>query len=577
MIACAWRKLGLMARLAISGAAMLALLSSLLVVNFVKTEIDLRSAEYTGRLESSLTMLTTTLTGPAILGDYAGVTELLSAFTLEGDVQRVEWAGMRANPVTVDGKATERTAPAWFEALVGFPSYSGTRRIVVGGTDYGQVSLRLNPRPVVNKIWAQVVGSTLMALVGFAAMFGLMLLTVEHGLRSLERLVRAVRSFEGGDFGVRVDPVGPPEISSSIVAFNRMAEQIGAGFESLRESEAKNRRLAMIVEQSNESILTRDLDGTITSWNKGAERLFGWSASEAIGRMAPELNGRGIVDAGYEDDLSRLSSAETWAAEATRVVKNGSIRNVSVTRAPLLDDAGNVIGEIRIARDVTELKRAQALLIGAKEELEARVLERTAELALARDESEAANRSKSAFLAAMSHEIRTPMNGVVGMIDVLQQSSLRSSQAEIVNLIRESAHALLAIVDDVLDFSKIEAGQFQVDCAPMDVARVVEGVCGTLDPLARQKGVELTLFTDPALPAAALGDATRLRQVLLNLTGNAIKFSSGPERAGRVSVRAGMALQDALADARIRGDRQRHRHGRRDAVAAVHPLHPGRR
>jgi len=206
-----------------------------------------------------------------------------------------------------------------------------------------------------------------------------------------------------------------------------------------------------------------------------------------------------------------------------------------------------VIGEIRIARDITELKKAQALLIKAKEELEARVLDRTAQLALARDESDAANRSKSAFLAAMSHEIRTPMNGVVGMIDVLEQGNLKRSQAEIVKVIRESAYALLAIVDDVLDFSKIEAGQFQVENEPMDVAGVVEGVCDTLDRLAGQKGVELTLFTDPAMPALVLGDSTRLRQVLFNLAGNAIKFSSALERPGRVAVRA-RTVEDGAHD-----------------------------
>jgi two-component system, sensor histidine kinase and response regulator len=188
--------------------------------------------------------------------------------------------------------------------------------------------------------------------------------------------------------------------------------------------------------------------------------------------------------------------------------------------------------------ETTERKRAEHEIRAIHADLERRIVERTDELLQARDAAEQANRAKSAFLAAMSHEIRTPMNGVVGMIDVLEQSSLKGSQGEIVKTVRESAYALLNIVDDVLDFSKIEAGQFQVDSEPMDVAAVVEGACDTLDHLACKQGVELTLFTDPALPARVLGDATRLRQVLLNLAGNAIKFSSTPSRAGRVCVRA---------------------------------------
>ncbi len=190
-----------------------------------------------------------------------------------------------------------------------------------------------------------------------------------------------------------------------------------------------------------------------------------------------------------------------------------------------------VVTALYIAAIVSEREQAEHALVTAKET------------------AEAANRAKSAFLAAMSHEIRTPMNGVIGMIQVLQQSSLKSSQSEIVKVINDSALALLGIVDDVLDFSKIEAGQFEVEHEPMSVAAVVEGACDTLDHLASNKGVELTLFTDPLLPEPALGDAARLRQVILNLAGNAIKFSSGQERTARVAVRATAVAMDSTSPA----------------------------
>jgi signal transduction histidine kinase/CheY-like chemotaxis protein len=160
------------------------------------------------------------------------------------------------------------------------------------------------------------------------------------------------------------------------------------------------------------------------------------------------------------------------------------------------------------------------------------------ELSRAWAAAEQATRAKSDFLATMSHEIRTPMNGVVGMIDVLEHGGLGATQVEIVKTIRESAHALLAIVDDVLDFSKIEAGELHAECEAMDVAQLMEGVCDTLAPLAGKKAVVLTLFTEPAVPALLAGDATRLRQVLLNLAGNAIKFSGASAHAGRVAVRS---------------------------------------
>ncbi len=171
----------------------------------------------------------------------------------------------------------------------------------------------------------------------------------------------------------------------------------------------------------------------------------------------------------------------------------------------------------------------------------AREQDRNEDLERARKAADAATQAKSDFLAAMSHEIRTPMNGVIGMIEVLARSSLKTHQMEMLEMIRESAFSLLTIIDDILDFSKIEAGRLEIEAQPLSVTEVVEKVCVMLNRLAEKQNVELTLFTDPTIPECVAGDSLRLRQVLTNLINNAVKFSGGTRRVGKVLVRAVLA------------------------------------
>ncbi len=261
-----------------------------------------------------------------------------------------------------------------------------------------------------------------------------------------------------------------------------------------------------------------------------------------------------------------LTGVEVLSIEYRITRKNGEIRWISDTAIQFRDASGKLLSYGGVINDITESKQSEnekhemlkaanqsrQAMLGViedqqqakdalhqlNEELENKVTARTADLEQARLEADQANQAKSAFLAAMSHEIRTPMNGVVGMVDVLHQTSLKGYQVEMVDLIRESAFSLLGIIDDILDFSKIEADKLEIESLPMRVADVVEKACGLLDHLAVRKGTELTLFIDPAIPEEVLGDALRLRQILLNLANNAIKFSSGQQRQGHVSVRA---------------------------------------
>ena len=203
------------------------------------------------------------------------------------------------------------------------------------------------------------------------------------------------------------------------------------------------------------------------------------------------------------------------------------------------------VGEDELGDMVKAFNDMLAEIERGREGLEARVQDRTRELEASNRElaamkmrAEEANVAKSSFLASMSHEIRTPMNGVIGMVDVLHQTSLTGYQVEMVDLVRESAFSLLTVIDDILDFSKIEADRLEIEQAPIRLGEVIEKSCGLMDSLALRNDVEFLSFVDPRFPAPLLGDALRLRQIIVNLVNNAIKFSGGGENAGRVSLRA---------------------------------------
>ncbi|MBF0462539.1 MAG: PAS domain S-box protein [Magnetococcales bacterium] len=298
----------------------------------------------------------------------------------------------------------------------------------------------------------------------------------------------------------------------------RIAERTAA----LDALHTKEEEIKSIVENLRDGVITIDTHGIVRSVNQAVEQILGYAADEVIGKnvamLIPESH-RATCD-GYLDLHCRtdLASSSGMGREVEGLHKNGECIALELA-----------ISEYRV--------KGQCFFVGTLHDIRERK-RFIAELTQSRADAEQANRAKANFLAAMSHEIRTPMNGVIGMIDVLHQSSLKGYQVEAVDLIRESAFSLLTIIDDILDFSKIEAGRLEIESIPMSVASVVEKVCGLLDHLAVRKGVELTLFTDPAIPAEVLGDTLRLRQVLINLTSNAIKFSSGQPQAGRVSVRA---------------------------------------
>ncbi|MEO8857234.1 MAG: PAS domain S-box protein [Burkholderiaceae bacterium] len=300
---------------------------------------------------------------------------------------------------------------------------------------------------------------------------------------------------------------------------------------------------AAVIENMAEGVVVADAFSCIESTNSALDAMFGCAPGALVGQHLARLrnwNNPNVRDA-VEQTRRHVDQHARWQGVVTRQKFDGT-PFVTQTQIGAID----MFGErhfFAVLDDITQRQRDQEALRLLNVELETRVQSRTVELERSRHEAEQANQAKSLFLATMSHEIRTPVNGVIGMIEVLQQTSLQQHQADMVDLIRQSADALLTIVNDILDLSKIEAGKIEIEHAPMVPAELVRNVCDLSRHLADNKRVALQVHIDPDLPERVLGDAGRTRQVLFNLISNAIKFSSGEHSAGWVSVRASAGEQ----------------------------------
>ncbi len=261
------------------------------------------------------------------------------------------------------------------------------------------------------------------------------------------------------------------------------------------------------VENNPAAIVVTDARGTIEYVNPQFSRMTGWGEEEAIGRNPRFLKSGTHSPAFYQDLWETILDGRIWQGEFRNRRKDGGLYWESASIAPVKDREGRIIRFVAMKQDVTEAKRSREELIRAKEE------------------AEAANEAKSSFLATMSHEIRTPMNGIIGMTELLVGTDLSAEQREYLEIVRTSAHALLHIINEILDFSKIQAGKMEIERIPFDVRALADGAVDMFALRARDKGLDLACEIDPSVPAAVLGDPTRLRQVLFNLLDNAVKFT----------------------------------------------------
>jgi two-component system sensor histidine kinase/response regulator len=311
-------------------------------------------------------------------------------------------------------------------------------------------------------------------------------------------------------------------VTFTVLGLSLLTSLVDRRFQAL-ELEASERRYHQILESALDAFVGMDSSGLITDWNAQAETTFGWLRSETTGQMLSQM----IIPDRYRDVHERgfrhfLASGEgpmlNKRIEITALRRDGREFPVELTISAI--SGGGTRRFAAFVRDITERKRSEQELLAAKET------------------AEQSNRAKSEFLGNMSHEIRTPLNGIMGMTELALDTELTPEQREYLEMVKMSADSLRSVINDILDFSKIEAGKIDLEVIDFNLRDCLGLALKTLALRADEKGLELLCEVAPEVPEIMTGDSNRLRQVVLNLVGNAIKFTDKGEVALKVQIEA---------------------------------------
>ena len=284
--------------------------------------------------------------------------------------------------------------------------------------------------------------------------------------------------------------------------------------------------LVRFIETANAPVIGVDMEYKIDEWNRMAETITGYSKAEVIGQNIIDM----YIAEEYKSSVKSVledarNGHDTANFEFSLFTKDKEKVDMLLNATTRRNDAGDIIGIVSVGQNITVSKRAEKQLAQQMKDIEK-----------TRSKAEAANEAKSQFLANMSHEIRTPMNAIIGMTDLVLDTELEGQQREFLGIVSQSADNLLALINDVLDFSKIEAGQMTIEQIDYSLRVAIEGAVSSLSLKAHEKRIELISFTDPLVPDWLSGDPTRIRQIIINLIGNSIKFTEDGEVLLRVEL-----------------------------------------
>ena len=295
--------------------------------------------------------------------------------------------------------------------------------------------------------------------------------------------------------------------------------------------------LRTLIDTLPDLVWLKDPHGAYLACNRKFERFLGASEARIVGKTDYDFVSKELADFFRENDRKAMEKDRVSInEEEIQFADDGHSELLETTKVPMRDSAGNLIGVLGIGHDITERRRNEVEIDQHRRHLGELVKERTAELEAAKEAAEVANHAKSAFLANMSHELRTPLNAILGFSNIMRANSLLSeSDRSYLDIINRSGEHLLTLINDVLEVAKIEAGRLQLNDAPFDLGAMVRDVTDMMRVRAEEKGLRMLIDQSSEFPRYISGDEARLRQVLINLIGNAVKFTE----AGGVTLRLG--------------------------------------
>ena len=522
-------KLSFRAKTILGVAAIEAVLLTLLVVSGMRFMSSTAEQQFVQRSQATVKAFSVVAKDALIASDLATLAALTrEMLTYPG----VVYARVRDERQEVLSQAGES------QQLLRAASDSAGLSGLADGVFHSSVEIRVGPQRF-GRVEIGVSAAEVQAQQALARRFGLGLAALEMLLvglfswvlgsyltRQLQHLADAARGIAAGQLGLQVPVLGQgsDELAQTAQAFNRMSTELAANLSELQRSEGLLRK---VVNTTHDGIIVIDEQGLIESFNAGAEQMFGYRAEEVIGRnvsiIVPPPH-QAAHDLYLQRHLLTGESRVMGAEREFEALRRDGGRIWIALRVSRLDLGGGAAGGrqrfIGVVHDITARKRAEL------------------ELRQAKEAAEAAAQAKSDFLANMSHEIRTPMHGVLGSLEMLQDTPLSGQQQRHLETARTSAGLLLGVIDEILDFSRLEAGKLRIESIDFDLRRTVEDVTAMLATRAHAKKLELACYISPEVPEYLRGDPIRLRQVLVNLLGNAIKFTEQGEVLLSVSVAA---------------------------------------